>query len=136
MPRRSSITDRGRSARQTFGPSGIWQVSGSRTWLGDACHERACRAKADASPEGHSDRPRGEDRRLSSVPLRPLRVLIILVSLLVGGVILYVAQAVLMPLALAVLLTFLLAPVVDFLGTVVPIPEVGGLHHRYVRRAA
>ena len=98
-------------------------------------NERAARRRT-PPPEGHSDRPRGEDRRISSVPLRPLRVLIILVSLLVGGVILYVAQAVLMPLALAVLLTFLLAPVVDFLGTVVPIPEVGGLHHRYVRRAA
>ena len=50
----------------------------------------------------------------------------ILVSLLVGGTILYVARAVLMPMALAVLLTFLLAPIVGYLerrrlGRVVPI---------------
>jgi predicted PurR-regulated permease PerM len=91
-------------------------------------NERAVRTRT-PPPEGHSDRPRRQDRRISSAPLRPLRVLIILVSLLVGGVILYVAQAVLMPLALAVLLTFLLAPVVGFLerrrlGRVVPVLAV------------
>jgi predicted PurR-regulated permease PerM len=91
-------------------------------------NERAARTRT-PPPEGHSDRPRSQDRRISSAPLRPLRVLIILVSLLVGGVILYVAQAVLMPMALAVLLTFLLAPVVGFLerrrlGRVVPVLAV------------
>ena len=58
--------------------------------------------------------------------MRTLRVPIILVSVLVGGTILYVAQAVLMPMALAVLLTFLLAPIVGFLerrrlGRVLPV---------------
>jgi Flp pilus assembly protein TadB len=77
-------------------------------------NERAARTRP-PPPEGHTDRPRSQDRRVSSAPLRPLRLLIILVSLLVGGVILYVAQAVLMPMALAVLLTFVLAPVVGFL---------------------
>jgi predicted PurR-regulated permease PerM len=70
--------------------------------------------------------PLSEDRRVSRAPPRHLGLLIILVSLLVGGAILYVAQAVLMPMVLAVLLTFLLAPVVGLLerrrlGRVVPV---------------
>jgi predicted PurR-regulated permease PerM len=47
--------------------------------------------------------------------MRNLRLPIVLVSVLVGGTILYMARAVLMPMALAVRLTFLLAPIVGFL---------------------
>ena len=77
-------------------------------------------------PEGQADRPRSQDRRVSSAPVRNQRLPIIVVSVLVGGTILYVAQAVLMPMALAVLLTFLLAPIVGFLerrrlGRVLPV---------------
>lgn len=77
-------------------------------------------------PEGQADRPRNQHRHVGSAPMRNLRLPIILVSLLVGGTILYVAQAVLMPMALAVLLTFLLAPIVGFLerrrlGRVLPV---------------
>jgi predicted PurR-regulated permease PerM len=79
-------------------------------------------------PEAPVERPRGQDRRLS-VPVRDLRLPIILVSFLVGGAILYAARAVLVPMALSLLLTFLLAPFVDFLerrrlGRVVPVLAV------------
>jgi predicted PurR-regulated permease PerM len=77
-------------------------------------------------PEGQVDGPRKPDRRVSRAPARNLRLPIILVSVLAGGTILYLAQAVLMPMALAVLLTVLLAPIVDFLerrrlGRVAPV---------------
>jgi hypothetical protein len=52
-------------------------------------------------PEAQAERPRGQDRHLS-VPVRDLRLPIILVSLLVGGVILYAARPVLMPMGAGV----------------------------------
>ena len=58
-------------------------------------------------PEGQADRPRSQDCRVSSAPVRDMRLPSVVVSVLVGGTILYVARAVLMPRALAVLLTFL-----------------------------
>ena len=80
-------------------------------------------------PEGQADRPRSQDCRVSSAPVRDMRLPSVVVSVLVGGTILYVARAVLMPRALAVLLTFLtflLAPIVGFLerrrrGRVLPV---------------
>ena len=77
-------------------------------------------------PEGQADRPRNQDRQVSSAPVPNLRLPIVLVSVLVGGTILYMARAVLMPMALAVLFTFLLAPIVGFLerhrlGRVLPV---------------
>ena len=95
------------------GPQGSGGSRGAGTGWGTPPIERACRANAAASPGGPHRPPRSEDRRVSSAPLRPLRLLIIQSAR--GGVILYLAQAVLMPMALPVLLTFLLAPVVGFL---------------------
>ena len=77
-------------------------------------------------PEGQAARPRSQDCRVSSAPVRDMRLPSVLVSVLVGGTILYVARAALMPRALAVLLTFLLGPIVGFLerrrlGRVLPV---------------
>jgi predicted PurR-regulated permease PerM len=74
-------------------------------------------------------KPTAPAARTAALVVRPcanMRPPSVVVRVLVGGTILYVARAVRMPMTLAVLLTFLLAPIVGFLerrrlGRVLPV---------------
>jgi hypothetical protein len=98
ITRKCGILDRHPHSRADRpGRNGAAVASQLRTGIYVFCH--ACSAMSELAartpprlPEGQVDGPRKPDRRVSRAPARNLRLPIILVSVLVGGTILYLRK--------------------------------------------